>query len=113
MGFISNQWLTGWQRDREYGPVDVTFESEIEDPDDRDEWSTRNNVVVELCARRRGGDCHVLLFTPKDLGEVLPVLVKAADTPTRRRIAGDILVDFGDAELLDFLRACLSRRPSK
>lgn len=113
MGFISNQWLKSAERFRGSGPVEVRFESEVEDPEDRDDWSERNNVTAELCARRDGGDSHILLFTTDDLRTVLPALVRRRIFKTRRGIAQDVLLAFDDAELVNFLAESLSRRTAK
>lgn len=110
MGLIAKQWLQGSvERNRRHMPTGVTLKAADMD---KSPWAEDNRVVAQIEARRRDGNYLSLYVTQEDLLHLVPTLSRAADVPTKRKIAMDVLCEFNDAELLSLLAEILPSRSS-
>ncbi len=110
MGFITNQWLKGKaERNRKWGPVEVTVVPEAAEGD----WDSEHGVVAGVKAARPNADYQITLFTQGDLEIFLPHLVANANVETQQFVVHDILSRLSDTQLVALLSDFFAKRSKK
>ena len=107
MGYITNQWLTGYpERRRRFSPI----EGAVTASPGNDNWCKRNSVVLEIEVRRSGGNYHQVLLTREEVNKLVPAIVAAADQSVRLKSALATLAGLSDSELFGALASVLNTR---
>jgi hypothetical protein len=106
MGFITNQWLKGFLRNRTFHPVSGAVSAKAAS----DSWAKRNGVLLEIRLKKSDGSFQELYLTRDELNKILPTVVELGDVEPRTEAAVASLNSLDDAELLEALKSVLSKR---
>jgi hypothetical protein len=115
MGYMSNQWLNRGQglRNRRYRPVPVSVA--CDKPSDA--WSRRNEVKIELTARKPDSEYQTLHLTQAEADKAAATVVSAMTPAAADKVAATVVSNMSQdgrdkllADLLSALAADLRKR---